>query len=354
MFNRYLSSVMIVTSAFTFVIGQTPEPKKDKSLAPQAFAFSFDGDGGYLGVQTTEVTKENFAKFGLREVRGVAVEKVVENSPAAAAGIKDGDVIVRINGEEISSTRKLTRLISEIDVDHQVKVTVLRNGSEQEITATLGKRPGAVFGEGGNFSFSSPAPLGKFDLNELKALPQFKEMQPIAPMSPMPLLKNFPDGEMFKSFSLPGGDGQVFSWSSGSGRQIGVGVTDLTKQLAQHFGVEDGLMINEVRENSPAAKAGLKAGDIIVEVNSKAATSQLDLIREVNSKKEGDVQLTIVRDGKRQTISVTPEASKDTGFVFDTKDGEGRIIAPPAPRAPVSPTAPTAPRPMVFRSGHII
>lgn len=356
MFNRYLSSVMIVTSAFTFVIGQTPEPKKDKTLAPQAFAFSFDGDGGYLGVQTAEVTKENFAKFGLREVRGVAVEKVVENSPAAAAGIKDGDVIVRINGEEISSTRKLTRLISEIDVDHQVKVTVLRNGSEQEITATLGKRPGAFFGEGNNFSFSSPVPLDKLKLDEFKSLPQFKEFPML---KDFPDLKGLPNGEGFRTFSFPGGEGNVFTWTSGNSRQIGVGVTDLTKQLAQHFGVEDGLMINEVRENSPAAKAGLKAGDIIVEVNSKAATSQLDLIREVNSKKEGDVQLTIVRDGKRQTISVTPEASKDTGFVFDTKDGEGRIISPPAaPRAPLSPAtpmaAPTAPRPMVFRSGHII
>ena len=115
MLNRYLSSVMIVTSAFTLVIGQTPEPKKDKVIAPQAFAFSFDGDGGYLGVQTQEISKENFAKFGLRDVRGVAIEKVLENSPAAAAGIKDGDVIVRFNGEEIASSRKLTRLVGEVD-----------------------------------------------------------------------------------------------------------------------------------------------------------------------------------------------------------------------------------------------
>lgn len=351
MFNRYLSSVMIITSVFTLVIGQTPEPKKEKTLAPQTLAFSFDGDGGYLGVQTTEVTKENFSKFGLREVRGVAVEKVMENSPAAAAGIKDGDVIIRLNGEEIASTRKLTRLISEIDVDHQVKVTVLRGGSEQEITATLGKRPGAVFGEGNNFSFSSPAPFEKLNLDEFKSIPQFKEFPML---KGFPDLKDLPNGEGFRSFTFPGGEGKAFTWSSGNSRQIGVGVTDLTKQLAQHFGVEDGLLISEVRENSPAAKAGLKAGDIIVDANGKAVTSQLDLIREVNSKKEGDVQLIIVRDGKRQTISVTPEASKDSGFLFDTKDGEGRILTPPAPRAPANPVAPTAPKPMIFRSGRII
>lgn len=338
---------MIITSAFTFVIGQTPEPKKEKPLAPQAFAFSFDGDGGYLGVQTTEVTKDNFAKFGLRDVRGVAVEKVMENSPAAAAGIKDGDVIVRLNGEEIASTRKLTRLISEIDVDHQVKVTVLRGGREQEITATLGKRPGAVFGEGGNFSFS-PAPLGKLDLDEFKAMPQFRELPML---KDWPQLKDLPDGEGFRSFSFPGGEGKAFTWSSGGGRQIGIGVTNLTKQLALHFGVEDGLLINEVRENTPAAKAGLKAGDIIVETNGKAVKGQLDLIREVNGKKDGDVQLTIVRDGKRQIISVTPEASKDSGFVFDTKDGEGRILSSPsAPRAPSAHAAdsPQPTRPLRF------
>ncbi|MEQ1924085.1 MAG: PDZ domain-containing protein, partial [Pyrinomonadaceae bacterium] len=120
MLTRSLSSILIVTSSFVLAIGQTPDAKKDAPKAPQTFAFSFDGDGGYLGVQSIEVTKENFAKFGLREVRGVAVDKVMEGSPAAAAGIKAGDVIVRFNGEDIASTRKLTRLVSETSPDHQV------------------------------------------------------------------------------------------------------------------------------------------------------------------------------------------------------------------------------------------
>ena len=113
-----------------------------------------------------------------------------------------------------------------------------------------------------------------------------------------------------------------------------------------------------MRENSPAAKAGLKAGDIIVEANSKAVKGQIDLVREVNSKKDGDVQLTIVRDGKRQTISVTPEAAKDNGFVFDNKDGDGRILTlPTPPRAPSAPamTIPAPPAPVkAFRFGRIV
>jgi len=335
MFKRYFSSVMIVTSAFTIVFGQT-ETTKPSDESPQTFAFHFDGDGGYLGVLTQEVSKDNFAKFGLKDVRGVAIEKVLENSPAAAAGLQAGDVIVRVNGEEIASSRKLTRLIGEIDPDHQVKLTVSRNGSEREITATVGKRPGMSFGNG-NFSFSTPEPFGKLDLEKFKGLENLKDM-PV--LKNFPDMKDFPKGEGFKSFTFPEGNGQVFSWSSGSGRQIGIGVYAVTKQLGERYGVDGGVMINEVRENSPAAKAGLKAGDIIVEAGGKAVKNDFDLIRVVNEKKEGDVQLTIVRDGKRQTISVTPEASKDNGFVFRNGDENGLTLTP---RAPIQLSRPAMP-----------
>lgn len=342
MFSKSLMSVMIVTSAFTLIFGQAPETKKEKETPPQTFARSFDGDGSYLGIEMQEINKENFAKFGLRDVRGVAVVKVVENSPAAAAGMKDSDVIVRFNGDEIASARKLTRLVGEIDPDHQAKITVLRNGGEQELTATLAKRPGPKF-ESGNFEFHTPMPMDKFEMPNLKNMPQ--------------------DGAPFV-FTLPdGGEGKAFSWRSGGGRTIGIGVTPLGKQLAEHFGVEGGVMISEVRENSPAAKAGLKAGDIVVEANGKAVKGEIDLIRSVNEKKEGDVTLTIVRDGKRQTKSVTPEASKDNGFLFQTNDENGwktpatpAQMAAPAPMMMPNPTTPrAAPAPVtLFRPGRII
>ncbi|MEO7660069.1 MAG: PDZ domain-containing protein [Pyrinomonadaceae bacterium] len=319
MFNRSFISVLIVTSAFTIVFGQTPEPKKEKAPESKSFAFAFDGDGGYLGVQTEEVSKENFAKFGLREVRGVAIEEVLENSPAAAAGMRDGDVIVRFNGEPVTSSRKLTRLVSEVAPDHQVKLTILRGGSEQEVTATVGKRPAPAFGSG-SYAFPSTGPMGKIDLERLKDLPQMKDF---------PDLKDFPKGEGFRTFSIPGGEGKAFTWSSGTSRQIGVGVYPVTKQLAERFGVDGGVMINEVRADSPAAKAGLKAGDIIVEVDGKTVKGDLDLIKAINEKKEGSINVTIVRDRNRQTISVTPEPSKDGGFLFRPgDDSEGRSFAP--------------------------
>jgi serine protease Do len=314
MYIRSIASVLIVTSSFILSFGQdTPTPPKGETapMPPRVFSWSSDGGGSYLGVQTQEVNRENFSKFGLRDVRGVAVERVSENSPASAAGIQAGDVIVKFNGEEVTSARKLTRLIGEVDPDHQARVTILRNGNEQEITATLAKRPMPKFAEG-NFDFPVP-PNGNFEFKDFKDLPQLKDM---------PDFKSLPPGDPHV-FAFPNGEGRSFTWRSGEGRSIGVGITPLTKQLATHFGVDGGVLVNEVRENSPAAKAGLKAGDIIVETDGKAVRSQLDLIKSINDKKDGSIQITVFRNGKRQTISVTPEVSKDTGFVFDTdNDGE--------------------------------
>lgn len=328
MFQRSFLFVLTAACAVS-AIGQTPEVKKEKEMAAQAMTWTFESDGGYLGVQTAEVTTENFAKFGLREVRGVAVERVLENSPAQAAGLQPGDVIISVDGDEITGTRKLTRLISEIAADHKTKLVISRNGSEQEITATIGKRPTPKF-ENGNFAFSFPGPIGKFEIPDLKELRQLKEL---------------PKGEMPQIWTSPDANGESFIWRAGSGRQIGIGITPLTKQLADHFGVEGGIMVNSVREGSAAFKSGIKAGDIVVEADGKAVKGEFDLIRTIGGKKEGDVQLTIVRDRNRQTISVTPEVSKTPGFVLETEEGEApfppmsqkmRQVKPPTPPAAVT------------------
>ena len=83
----------------------------------------------------------------------------------------------------------------------------------------------------------------------------------------MPDLKDLPRSRMMPQ--MPNFPNEDFVWHFGPNRQIGIGVTPLSKQLAAHFGVESGVMINDVRENSPAAKGGLKAGDIVVEIDGK-------------------------------------------------------------------------------------
>jgi len=216
----------------------------------------------------------------------------------------------------------------------------LRGGTEQDVNVTTAKRPMPEFSNG-NFQFSIP-PMGKIDIPDLKNLPQLKDM---------PDFQNMPKGE-FKQFEVPNGQG--FLWTSG-GRQIGVGIVPLSKQLADYFKVEGGALVDDVRDNSPAAKAGLKAGDIVVEANGKAVRNQMDLIKSINEKKDGDVQLTIMRNGNRQTISVTPEVSKDGNVYFQSDDDSGlfkKFAAPAMPMAPMTP-APAAPAHTLFR-GPII
>ena len=332
MLRKLLGFTLLVFSSCTVIYSQkTPEPTKkpDKAVKPQVWSFQFDG-GSYLGIEPQEVTRDNFGKFGLREVRGVAVEKVVENSPAAQAGLQAGDVIVRFNGEEVESARKLMRLISEVAPDHRVELTILRNGSEQKFTATMGKRefPG-VFN--GNFKIEN--------FPNLENMPKIEVMPQIPPM---PKIEAFPDGQ---GAFIWKGDGDSFFF--GANRQIGVSVSSLTKQLGEYFGVAEGkgLLINNVRADSTAAKAGLKAGDIIVEADGKEVKNNADLIRILNEKKEGSVTLTIIRDRNRQTIQVTPEKLKgDYTPLFDETQPTTnlRVITPQMKTAPYTVVTPEA------------
>ncbi len=111
-------------------------------------------------------------------------------------------------------------------------------------------------------------------------------------------------------FEIPDRD-NVFVFP-GMSRRLGVTVSSLNKQLGDYFGVSDGkgVLIENVAENSPAAKAGLKAGDVIVEIEGEAVANQADLTRGLNKKAEGEISLTIIRNRQRQTVRVTPEASK--------------------------------------------
>ena len=89
---------------------------------------------------------------------------------------------------------------------------------------------------------------------------------------------------------------------------IGVGVLlQMSDQLAHYFRVTGGVLVNSVREGSPASKAGLKAGDVIVNADGTVVSGPLAFRRAIDDKTDREVTLTIVRSGKSRTISLTPE-----------------------------------------------
>ena len=284
MFNK-LFVLTVLTAATCVAANAQNAPGLPTERRIQRMTFGVPFEGSYLGVQTENISKENFSKYGLAAVRGVGIDTVVENSPAAKAGLQKGDVIVKFEGEEVSSVNKLTRLISETAPDHTARLTIFRDGGEREISVTLGKREMPQF-QSGNFGFENIVPM----------TPRTPRMMPTVPLPPLG----------------SGDSNNVFIWRGGASRQIGIGVTSLTRQLGDYFGVAEGkgLLINSVRETSPAAKAGLKAGDVIVEIDGKQAKTMADLIRALNEKSEGGVAVTFIRDRNRQTVNVTPETVK--------------------------------------------
>lgn len=261
----------------------------------------FVGDGAFLGVGTEDISKENMARYGMREVRGVGVTEVVKDSPAEKAGLRKDDVILRFDGESVTSVRKLTRLVNESSADQNVRLTISRGGSEQELSATLSKRK-----MDNVFSGSFPRILRRDnDEDGVRVFPN----------------GNWPE-------SIGGGDGPMI-WTLGANRRIGVSTQSLSKQLADYFGVKDGgVLITSVSDNSPAAKAGLKAGDVITAIDGEKVTSPGDITRVLGKKETGDVSLTVVRDKNTRSITVTPEKNPNQDLFKPGSLGTRRITIP--------------------------
>ncbi len=281
---------------------------QEPSTAEATRAFSIMIDGGtFLGVSVEDISKENMSRYGLREVRGVGVTQVLKDSPAEKAGLKKDDVILRFDGESVTSARKLTRLVGEASADQTVRLTISRGGSEQEVSATLAKHDGMqnVFG-----GAMPPGILRGTTPPEI-----FRGATPF----PMTV-----DPGMFQI--NPGEGGFAFAFGN---RRIGVSTQSLTKQLADYFGVKDGgLLITSVNENSPAAKAGLKAGDVITAVAGEKVTSPGDVSRAISKKEDGPVSLTIIRDRNTRTVTVTPEKNPERTLVRPGTIGTRRIVIP--------------------------
>ena len=258
---------------------------------PHTFTFFVDG-GAFLGVHAEEITKENMGRYGVREARGVGVTQVVKDSAAEKAGLKKDDVILRFDAEPVTNVRKLNRLVSEASADQTVRLTISRGGAEQEVSVTLAKRTGMD-----NL-------LGSTIRDEIRR----------------GIEKDWPQ--------IKTGDGN-FVFSFGANRRIGVSTQTLTKQLADYFGVKDGgVLITSVTENSPAAKAGLKAGDVITAVDGEKVASSGDISRAINKKQEGDITLTVVSNHSTRTVTLTPEKNPERQLIRPGTVGTRRIVIP--------------------------
>ncbi len=310
-FSFFFSLILTAGIVLAQQVAPVPPPPGEPAMpmppdAPQNFSFFVSG-GSFLGVYAEDVSKDNMGRYNLRDVRGVGVTQVVKDSPAEKAGLRKDDVILRFDGENVTSVRKLNRLVSEVAPDQSVRLGISRGGSEQEVSVTIGKR-----------NESMNAGEGFRALQGMQNLPGLRGL--MAPEGP--------GGNVWKWEGPGQGGDMVFAF--GNNRRIGVSTMQLTKQLAEYFGVAEGqgVLVTSVAEDSPAAKAGIKAGDVITAIDGEKVDGAGDVARGINRKKDGDVTLTVIRKGNQRTITVTPTEAKPMVAPAAMPQSARRIVIP--------------------------
>jgi len=266
--------VLVTLIVAAFVFPPTAHAQRDRlSNRWQLDGLVLEGPGSSIGMSVHDLSTEEASRAKVQASDGVLVDSVREGTPASRAGLKSGDVVVEFDGERPRSTRHFTRLVRETPPGRTVKMTIVRDGSRRtlDITPEASNRIGGF-------------PDGALRLPQ--DLPQF----------------NF-DGNRF-----------LFEGAFGSTARLGVVVTPLSEQLAAYFGVKDGVLVSEVQANTPAAAAGIKAGDVITSVNGHAITGPQDVVNEVREVQAGGaIELKVTRDRKELSLKATiPERRRQT------------------------------------------
>ena len=195
---------------------------------------------GWLGIQLQEVTTEIAAALGLEQKGGVLVAEVIDGTPAQKAGLENGDVILRIGGDAVANPNDLSRRVASYPPGERLRLRVLRDGKERNLTVTLGRRD---------------------------------------------------EGDVIES-EAPANDNDTLS------SQIGLRVSELNDTLRQQFRVPegvDGVIVTGVRPGSPAQEAGLRPGVVILQVDGEGVSSRQDLEAKIDNARNGDKDAVLLR-----------------------------------------------------------
>jgi serine protease Do len=261
--------------------GPDPQTRGSRSVAVAAApgAQIFGAGGPEIGVTIRDGDKGE----------GVVVSDVRSESPASKAGVKSGDIIVEFDSERVRSSRQLTRLVQETPAGRSVKLVVMREGKRVDLTVTPEVHARGVWSD----QLQADTDKLRQDLREGLGGYVFR----------------YPGSDGFEILG-PRVDSGLIEGLLQPGGRLGVAAQDMTPQLATYFGVKQGVLVGAVTEGSAAARAGLKAGDVITAVNDHAVNTSSDLARLVHEAGSGaELTLAIVRDRKPMTIKAKLETT---------------------------------------------
>jgi serine protease Do len=236
--------------------------------------------GARIGVSVHDM-EDSAANDPRRGTAGVVVDSVDPGGPADKAGVKTGDTITEFDGEKVRSVRQFSRLVQETPAGRAVSVALSHEGQRKTVTVTSEQ---ASFGD-------------DFAMRLLNVAPPAPPTPPAAPRV-RPVMPAMP-----------------FEYRLGAGRRLGVSVETLDDQLAQYFGVKDGVLVKSVEADSSAQKAGIKAGDVITAVNGRQVYEASDLTRALDRMdNSNEFTMEVMRDKKAQTVKgkLEPQARART------------------------------------------
>jgi membrane-associated protease RseP (regulator of RpoE activity) len=259
--------------------------------------------GSQIGVTVRDIDPGDADTQKASGGSGIVVEQVRPDSPAAAAGVHAADLIVSFDGERIRSARQFSRLVQETPPGRTVSATLVRDGrrSDVSITPAAPQSPGA---DGRQVDADRDVTIDSDRLRERieRELGQLDG------------LRRFDLPEF--NFDFPG--------PSARGR-LGVGVDDLTLQLASYFGAKEGVLVTTVTEDTPAARGGLKAGDVIVSFGGETVRNRVELQRAVGrAQPDAEVTIGVVRDRKTSESGEARAPSHPAAGVVGSAHAEHR------------------------------
>lgn len=275
---------------------------------------------GYLGVHLQDLDSSMRTALQMGDESGVLINDVVDEGPAAKAGLEDGDVIVKFGKTKIEDSDALVEAVRDAQPGEKVELTILRGGKKKNVDVEIGERDDDVM---------------------VWTHPQLKMMK---------------DGEGphgFRWFQGKDGDGDIEIMTDGDADvffdgedlaffgnndrgYLGIHLDNLNEQLGKYFEVDggEGVLVTEVVEDSPAQKAGLKAGDVIVELDGAKIASTKELHQAMaKTEAEQKIKVTVSRKGDRKSFDVTLGEMPENEFFGQMKvlggdDGHFQVRAP--------------------------
>ena len=254
-------TLLLVSGVLPAAAQQPPRPPaiRDVQIA----------DSGWLGVSIAEVSAQKAQELKLPGVYGVLITDVGADSPAAKAGLKNGDVITDYAGQRVEGIIEFRRLVRETPPGRTASITIWRDGHSQTMSAEIGKN-------------ENPSPDNFF-----------RNIMP--------------------RFGNPGPNTFGFGATLPATPMLGIAGQDLSGQLGKYFGAPDGegILITNVESNSPAAKAGLEAGDVITKVDGDRVRTLRELRDQLRLKREAKmVTLGVLRKGGEMSMTLEPRRAR--------------------------------------------